>query len=60
VALVLLHSHRTPCHGAELLSLLDRQLPGQVLLAERLSELQPSDENWVQVAGGVVVPSRLG
>jgi hypothetical protein len=55
VALVLLHSHRTLCHGAELLSRLDHQLAGQVLLAE----LQPSDENWVQVAGGVVVPSRL-
>jgi hypothetical protein len=39
---------------------LDHQLVGQVLLAERLTELQPSDENWVQVAGGVIVPPRLG
>jgi hypothetical protein len=60
VALVLLHSHRTLCHGAELLSRLDHLLAGQVLLAERLAELQSSDENWVQVAGGVVVPPRLG
>jgi hypothetical protein len=60
VALVLLHSHRTLCHGADLLSLMDHQLTGQVLLAERLVELQPSDESWVQVAGGVVVPPRLG
>jgi hypothetical protein len=59
VALVL-HSHRTLCHGAELLSHLDHQLTGQVLLAERLAELQTSDESWIQVAGGVVVPSRLG
>jgi hypothetical protein len=59
VALVLLHSHRTLCHGAELLSRLDHQLAGQVLLAERLAELQPSDENGVRVAGGVAVPSRL-
>jgi hypothetical protein len=28
VALVLLHSHRTLSHGAELLSLLDHQLAG--------------------------------
>jgi hypothetical protein len=28
VALVLLHSHRTLCHGADLLSLLDHQLVG--------------------------------
>jgi hypothetical protein len=59
VVLVLLHSRRTLCHGAEPLSLLDHQLAGQVLLAERLAELQPSDESWIQVAGGVVVPSRL-
>jgi hypothetical protein len=39
---------------------LDHQPAGQVLLAERLAKLQPSDENWVQVAGGVVVPPRLG
>jgi hypothetical protein len=45
VALVLLHSHRTLCHGAELLSRLDHLLAGQVLLAERLAELQSSDEN---------------
>jgi hypothetical protein len=45
VALVLLHSHRTLCRGAELLSLVDHQLVGQVLLAERLVEPQPSDEN---------------
>jgi hypothetical protein len=60
VALVLLHSHRTLCHGVELLSLLDHQLAGQVLLAERLAELQPSDENGVRVASGVFVPPRLG
>jgi hypothetical protein len=42
---LVLHSHRTLCHGAELLSRLDHQLAGQVLLAERLAELQPSDEN---------------
>jgi hypothetical protein len=28
VALVLLHSHRTLCHGVELLSLVDHQLAG--------------------------------
>jgi hypothetical protein len=39
---------------------LDHQLTGQVLLAERLTELQTIDESWVQVAGGVVVPPRLG
>jgi hypothetical protein len=39
---------------------LDHQPAGQVLLAKRLAELQPSDESWVQVAGGVVVPPRLG
>jgi hypothetical protein len=39
---------------------LDHQLAGQVLLAERLAELQPSDENWVRVGGGVFVPPRLG
>jgi hypothetical protein len=60
VALVLLHSHRTLCHGAELLSLLDHQLARQVLLAECLTELQTSDENWVRVASGVFVPPRLG
>jgi hypothetical protein len=60
VALVLLHSHRTLCHGAELLSVLDHQLTRQVLLAERLTELQTVDESWVQVASGVVVPRRLG
>jgi hypothetical protein len=38
VTLVLLHSHRTLCHGAELLSLLDHQLAGQVLLADRHAE----------------------
>jgi hypothetical protein len=39
---------------------LDHQLTRQVLLAERLTELQTVDESWVQVAGGVVVPRRLG
>jgi hypothetical protein len=39
---------------------LDHQLAGQVLLAERHAEPQPSDENWVRVAGGVIVPPRLG
>jgi hypothetical protein len=38
----------------------DHQLDGQVLLVERLAVLQPSDENWVRVAGGVIVPPRLG
>jgi hypothetical protein len=38
MALILLHSHHTLCHGAEFLSLLDHQLAGQVLLAERLTE----------------------
>jgi hypothetical protein len=44
VALVLLDPHRTLGHGAEFLHLLDQQLTGDVLLAERLAELQPSDE----------------
>jgi hypothetical protein len=42
------------------LSLLDHPLTGHVLLAERLTELQTSNKHWVRVAGGVVVPSRLG
>jgi hypothetical protein len=53
-------SIRHLCHGAELLSLLDHQLSGQVLLAECLVELQTSDESWVRVAGGVIVTPRLG
>jgi hypothetical protein len=60
VALVLLDPHCTLGHGAELLRLLDQQLTEQVLLAERLAELQPSDERWVWVGGGVVVPPNLG
>jgi hypothetical protein len=39
VTLVLLNPHRTLGHGAELLRLLDQQLTGKVLLAERLAEL---------------------
>jgi hypothetical protein len=42
------------------LSLLDQQLAGQVLPAERLTELQTSDENWVWAASGIFVPPRLG
>jgi hypothetical protein len=60
VALVLLDPHRTLGHGAELLHLLDQQLAWQVLLAERLVELQPGDESWVRVAGSVFVPPILG
>jgi hypothetical protein len=56
VSLILIHSHHTLRHGAELLSLLDHQLTGQKLLAD----LQPTDESWVWVAGGVVIPPRLG
>jgi hypothetical protein len=59
VALVLLDPLRTLSHGAELLHLLDQQLAGQVLLAECLAELQPSDERWVRVGGSVVVPPSL-
>jgi hypothetical protein len=39
VALVLLHSHHTLCHGAELQRILDHQIAGQVLLVECLAEL---------------------
>jgi hypothetical protein len=39
---------------------LDQQLTGEVLLAECLAKLQPSDECWVQVGGSVVVPLCLG
>jgi hypothetical protein len=39
---------------------LDHQLAGQVLLVERLTELQTIDESWVQVVGGTVVPPRPG
>jgi hypothetical protein len=60
VALVLLDPHHTLSHGAELLHLLDQQVARQVLLTERLAELQPGDECWVQVGGGVVVPPSLG
>jgi hypothetical protein len=60
VMLVLLDPHRTLGHGAELLRLLDQQLAGQVLIVEFPAELQPVDECWVRVAGGVVVPPRLG
>jgi hypothetical protein len=44
VEFVLLHPHCTLCHGAKLLSLLDHQLAGQVLLVEHLAELHPGDE----------------
>jgi hypothetical protein len=60
VVIILLHPHRTLRQGAKLLSLLDHQLAGQVLLAERLAELQPGDESWDRVVGEVVVPPRLG
>jgi hypothetical protein len=60
VTLVLLDPHRNLSHGAELLHLLDQQLIGEVLLAERLAELQPGDESWVRVGGSVVVPLCLG
>jgi hypothetical protein len=39
---------------------LGQQLAGQVLLADRHAESQPSDANWVRVASGVIVPPRLG
>jgi hypothetical protein len=60
VVLILLDPHRTLSHGAELLHLLDQQLTGQVFLAECLAKLQPGDECWVRVGGGVVVPPSLG
>jgi hypothetical protein len=60
VTLVLLDPHRTLGHGAEFLRLLDQQLIGEVLLAERLAEFQPGDECRVRVGGSVVVPPCLG
>jgi hypothetical protein len=39
VTLVLLDPHCTLGHSAELLRLLDQQLTGKVLLAERLAEI---------------------
>jgi hypothetical protein len=60
VTLILLDPHHTLGHGAEFLCLLDQQLTGEVLLAKRLTELQPGDECWVRVGGSVVVPPCLG